>query len=63
MERPTRGEAADELREQAASCRRLARRARTDGGSSALTSVADSFDDDARKIDPSSTRRWAREDM
>jgi hypothetical protein len=59
----TRGEAADELREQAASCRRLARRARTDGGSSALATVADRFDDDARRMDPASKRRWAREDM
>lgn len=62
-ERLSRGEAADELREQAASCRRLARRARTGGGSSALTTVADRFDDDARRIDPSSQRRWAREEM
>ena len=59
MERLSRGEAADELREQAASCRRLARRARTDSGSSALTTVAEQFDDDARRIDPSSHRRWA----
>jgi hypothetical protein len=58
MERLTRGEAADELREQAASCRRLARRARTASGSSALENVADYFDDDARRIDPSSERRW-----
>lgn len=48
----SRGEAADQLREQAASCRRLARRARTMGGSSALVSVAEQFDDDARRIDP-----------
>ena len=57
MERLTRGEAADELREQAASCRRLARRARTAGGSTALTTVADQFDKDARRIDPLSFRR------
>jgi hypothetical protein len=57
MERLSRGEAADELREQAASCRRLAKRARTQGGSSALTTVADQFDDDARRIDPASSRR------
>jgi hypothetical protein len=60
MERPTRGEAAEELREQAASCRSLARRARTTNGSIALATVADQFDDDARRIDPSSLRRWAR---
>lgn len=54
MERLTRGEAAETLREQAASCRRLARRARTGAGSSALNCVADQFDDDARRIDPTS---------
>jgi hypothetical protein len=57
MQQPSRSEAADELREQAASCRRLARRARTDGGSSALKTVGEQFDDDARRIDPSSERR------
>ena len=57
MERLTRGEAAEELREQAASCRRLAKRARTTSGLSALTAVAEQFDDDARRIDPSSYRR------
>jgi hypothetical protein len=53
----SREDAADGLREQAASCRRLARRARTDSGSTALTTVAEHFDDDARRIDPRSTRR------
>lgn len=57
MQRLSRGEAADELREQAASCRRLAKRARTTGGLSALTAVADQFDDDARRIDPTSSKR------
>ena len=57
MERLTRGEAADVLREQAASCRRLALRARTADGLSALTSVANQFDKDAFRIDPSSFRR------
>lgn len=57
MERLTREEAADGLREQAASCRRLALRARTSGGSTALTTVADHFDDDARRIDPLSLKR------
>jgi hypothetical protein len=57
MQQLTRSEAADELREQAASCRKLARRARTAGGSSALKNVAEQFDDDARRIDPSSERR------
>lgn len=62
MEALSRGEAADELREQAASCRRLARRARTSSGSSALTAVAEQFDTDAHRIDPSSQRRWAVEE-
>jgi hypothetical protein len=53
----SRGEAAEELREQAASCRRLANRARTEAGTRALTGVADYFDDDARRIDPRSERR------
>jgi len=57
--RPTlsRSEAAIELREQAASCRRLACRASTPVGSHALTEVADYFDADARRIDPLSERR------
>lgn len=62
MERLTRHEAADELREQAASCRRLAKRARTGSGATALTAVADQFDKDARRIDPSSLRRFTREE-
>ena len=53
----SRSEAAEELREQAASCRRLARRAATPRGLSALVAVADHFDADARRIDPSSERR------
>lgn len=55
----SRGDAADALREQAASCRRLARRARTSGGSTALETVAEQFDDDARRIDPMSEKRDA----
>ena len=54
---PSREEAADGLREQAASCRRLAKRARTGDGATALKTVADQFDDDARRIDPLSIRR------
>lgn len=53
----SRGEAADELREQAASCRKLAIRARTPIGSCALAAVAEYFDADARRIDPHSERR------
>lgn len=52
MEQLTRHQAADALREQAASCRRLAVRARTAGSCSALTTVAEQFDDDALRIDP-----------
>lgn len=53
----SREEAADGLRQQAASCRRLATRATTARGSSALAAVADHFDADARRIDPFSERR------
>ena len=49
--------AADGLREQAASCRLLARRARTASGSTALNRLAEQFDTDARRIDPCSERR------
>jgi hypothetical protein len=57
MHEPSRTEAADELREQAASCRQLAKRARTTGGSTALKTAAEQFDDDARRIDPLSVKR------
>jgi hypothetical protein len=58
MERLSRGEVADQLREQASSCRRLARRARTMTGSSALVMAAEQFDDDARRIDPLNESHW-----
>jgi hypothetical protein len=57
MEFVSRHDAADGLREQAASCRRLAFRAATARGSSALAAVAEYFDADARRIDPLSERR------
>jgi hypothetical protein len=57
MERLSRSETAEELREQAASYRRLAKRARTPSGSSALIKVAGQFDDDALRIDPTSSKR------
>jgi hypothetical protein len=57
MEPISRADAAEELREQAATYRRLSKRARTHGGSLALTTVADQFDKDARRIDPLSERR------
>lgn len=47
----SREEAAYGLREQAASFRRLATRATTPRGSSALVAVADYFDADALRID------------
>jgi hypothetical protein len=53
----SRGEAAEDLREQAASCRRLANRAMTVAGTRALAEVANYFDSDARRIDPRSERR------
>ena len=53
----SRGEAAEELREQAISCRRLAIRARTTAGTAALIKVADFFDADARRIDPTGERQ------
>ncbi len=53
----SRADAAESLREQAASCRSLAKRAHTANGSTALTAVADQFDTDARRIDPISERR------
>jgi len=57
MQDSTRLETADDLRDQAASCRKLAARARTTNGASALKTVADQYDDDARRIDPLSERR------
>jgi hypothetical protein len=53
-ERLSRADAADELRGQAASCRRLASKTRTAEGSSALEAVADHFEADARRVDFSS---------
>ena len=53
----SRIEAADDLREQAASCRRLARKAKTSKGADALPGAADQFDRDARMIDPASEKR------
>ena len=53
----SRAETADSLREQAASCRRLAVRARTLGGLRALNAAAAQFDGDARRIDPLSFQR------
>jgi hypothetical protein len=54
---PAKQESAEDLREQAAACRRLAAAARTRAGTSSLTALADHFDDRARRIDPLSLRR------
>lgn len=51
------GDTADSLREQAAACRRLAAAARTRAGTTSLDALADHFDEQARKLDPSSQRR------
>ena len=48
---------AEELREQAAACRRLALQARTRTGTKALDAFGDHLDERARKLDPSSLRR------
>jgi hypothetical protein len=53
----SREEAADQLRAEAASCRRLAGRARTEKGFWALTTFANQFDSNASRIDPLSERR------
>lgn len=52
-----RQESAEQLREQAAACRRLALKARTRAGNKALDALGDHFDDRARQLDPSSQRR------
>jgi len=56
-DRTSSGDTAEDLREQAASCRRLARKARTRKGADALSGAAEQFDRDARDIDPTSERR------
>jgi hypothetical protein len=50
-------DSADSLRDQAAACRRLAANARTRAGTTSLDALADHFDEQARKLDPSSMRR------
>jgi len=51
------GDTAEGLREQAAACRRLSLQSRTRAGATALVALGDHFDDQARKLDPSSFRR------
>jgi hypothetical protein len=58
MSPPISGEdAADGLRDEAAACRRLAKRARTGSGGIALRAAAEQFERDAVRIDPRSLRR------
>jgi hypothetical protein len=45
------------LREQAAACRRLSVQARTRQGVKALEALGDHFDEQARKLDPSSLKK------
>jgi hypothetical protein len=52
-----RADSADGLREQAAACRRLSVQARTRQGVKALEALGDHFDEQARKLDPSSQRK------
>lgn len=53
----SRAHSAESLREQAAACRRLAAQARTPAGKNGLGALGDHFDEQARKIDPTSLRR------
>jgi len=48
---------ADGLRGQAAACRRLSGQARTRAGTKALNELGDHFDEQARKLDPSSQKQ------
>lgn len=53
----SKAEEADGLRGQAAACRRLSVQARTRAGTKALVELGDHFDEQARKLDPSSMKR------
>lgn len=55
--RPEPQIAAEALREQAAACRRLGSVARTRTGKTSIEALADHFDEQARKLDPTSERR------
>jgi hypothetical protein len=55
--RSQREENADQLREQASACRRLALQSRTRAGGKALNALGDHFDERARNLDPSSLKR------
>lgn len=49
--------AADGLRGQAAACRRLSSKSRTRAGAKALIDLGDHFDEQARKLHPSSLKQ------
>ncbi len=57
MTEPSKEEAAEGLREQAAACRRLAANARTRAGTTSLNELGEHFDRHARALYPSSQRR------
>jgi hypothetical protein len=50
-------DSAEQLREQAAACRRLALRSRTRAGKNGLDALGDHFDTQAQGLDPLSQRR------
>jgi hypothetical protein len=56
-ERRPNGDTADGRRNQPAACRRLSGQARTRQGTKALEALGDHFDEQARKLDPSSQKR------
>lgn len=47
----------ERLLEQAAACRRLSSQSRTRAGTKALVALGDHFDEQARRLNPSSLRR------
>jgi len=53
----SRRAAAEELRDQAQSCREIAGRAQTVSGAEALAAMSRFLDEDARRTDPASERR------
>jgi hypothetical protein len=50
-------DSADQLRQQAAACRRLALNSRTRAGKTGLDALGEHFDAQAHKLDPSSLKR------
>ena len=52
MSEASKSDTAESLREQAASCRRLAAASATRSGRTSLNALADHFEAQARKLDP-----------